>query len=78
VRGGYWDGRIVFSEVDQASDKNVVLRVHQQSVTAMAIDSREQVLITGSKSGEVVVWKNSDFECSIDSQGSAPADKPSH
>lgn len=37
----------------------------------MAIDSREQVLITGSKSGEVIIWKNSDFECSVDSQASA-------
>ena len=34
----------------------------------MAIDAREQVLITGSKSGEVIIWKNSDFECSVDTQ----------
>ena len=36
----------------------------------MTIDSKEQVLITGTKSGEVIVWKNADFECSIDQQGS--------
>lgn len=36
----------------------------------MMIDAKEQVLITGTKSGEVIVWKNADFECSIDQQGS--------
>lgn len=41
----------------------------------MAIDSREQVLITGSKSGEVIVWKNSDFECSVDPQASSQHDR---
>ena len=29
VRGGYWDGRIVFSEVESNSDKNSELRAHQ-------------------------------------------------
>ena len=67
VRGGYWDGRVVFSEVDALVDRNSELRAHQSSVSAMAIDSREQVLITGSKSGDVIIWKNSDFECSVDS-----------
>ena len=37
----------------------------------MAIDTKEQVLITGSKSGDVIIWKNSDFECSVDTQNSA-------
>ena len=64
VRGGYWDGRVVFSEVD--SSTNFALNTHSASVSALAIDEREQVLITGSKSGEVTVWKNSDYECSID------------
>ena len=66
MKGGYWDGRVVFSEVDQSSDKNFELKVHQTAVSALAIDSREQVLITGSKSGEVIVWKNAEFECSVD------------
>jgi len=39
------------------------------------VDAREQVLITGSKSGEVIVWKNSDFECSIDAQTSTLPEK---
>ena len=39
----------------------------------MAIDNKEQVLITGSKSGDVIIWKNSDFECSVDTQNSASA-----
>ena len=67
VRGGYWDGRVVFSEVDAPVDRSSELRAHHSSVSAMAIDSREQVLITGSKSGDVIIWKNSDFECSVDS-----------
>ena len=40
----------------------------------MAIDTREQVLITGSKGGEVIVWKNSDFECSLDTSASNPTE----
>jgi len=37
----------------------------------MAVDAKEQILITGSKSGEVIVWKNSDYESSVDAQTNA-------
>ena len=40
----------------------------------MAVDAREQILITGSKNGDVIVWKNSDFECSIDTQNNGSMD----
>lgn len=41
VRGGYWDGRVVFSQVEANSDKNFELKAHQQAVSAMAVDVKE-------------------------------------
>ena len=63
VKGGYWGGKIKFCPVDGGPTlPPFELRGHQTTVCAMAVDSKEQVLITGSKAGEVLVWKNVNFD----------------
>jgi hypothetical protein len=38
----------------------------------MACNTKESVMITGAKSGEVIVWRNKDFEASSDNQMQSP------
>ena len=72
VKGGYWDGRIAFCPIDTASELKFELKSHQTTVSSMACNSKESVMITGAKSGEVIVWRNKDFEASSDNQMQSP------
>ena len=72
VKGGYWDGRIAFCPVENASEGKFELKSHQTTVSAMACNTKESVMITGAKSGEVIVWRNKDFEASSDNQMQSP------
>ena len=58
VKGGYWDGRVVFSPVEGTQATFYELNDHKNTVTAVACDKQETTLITGTKSGEVIVWRN--------------------
>ena len=62
VKGSFWDGRIQFCPVEAGTEKPFCLRQHQTTVSAMAINSKEQILITGTKSGEVIIWKHCEYE----------------
>ena len=66
VKGGYWDGRIAFCPVENTGEGKFELKAHQTSVSALACTMKESVMITGSKSGEVIIWKNADFESSTE------------
>jgi len=64
VKGGYWDGKIVFSPVENAPYYE--LTDHSTTVTAIACDKKDMSLITGTKSGEVIVWRNAKADCTIE------------
>jgi WD40 repeat protein len=64
VKGGYWDGKIVFSPVDNGIYYE--LNDHNTTVTTIACDKRETTLITGTKSGEVIVWRNASADCTVE------------
>jgi len=56
VSGGYWDGRLATysTETDTVGD---IYYNHNDSVTTIVIDEKEEYLISGSKSGECIVWR---------------------
>jgi WD40 repeat protein len=64
AKGGYWDGKIVFSPVENASYYE--LNDHSTTVTAIACDRKDMTLISGTKSGEVIVWRNAKADCTFE------------
>ena len=75
AKGGYWGGKIKFCPIDAHASSSThappfELKGHQTTVCAMACDTKELVLITGSKSGEVLIWKNVNYDNSWESLNS--------
>lgn len=58
AKGGFWDGKIGFCDVEGADVPAFELTGHSSTVTALAVDKQEKTLISGSKAGEVIVWRN--------------------
>ncbi len=56
MAGGYWDGRLSLFSTDSDSLLETYF-YHSDTITAIASDHKENFLITGSKSGECIVWK---------------------
>ena len=67
VKGGYWDGKIVFSPVEGTTATHFELSDHKTTVTAIACDKNDNTLITGTKTGDVIVWRNANADCTIES-----------
>lgn len=56
IIGGLWDGSIKVIQVD--SDQLIdQYFLHTETVTYLTSDIKENFLFTGSKNGEVIVWK---------------------
>jgi len=66
VKGGYWDGRIEFNPVEGTQGVQFNLNLHQTTVTTIVSDKKEHTIITGTKTGEVIVWRNINFDCSVE------------
>ena len=66
VRGGFWDGKLAFCPVEGSQDPELSLHGHRSTVSAIALDETEQIMITGTKTGDVIIWKNSLFESTFD------------
>lgn len=60
VKGGFWDGKILFSPVEGSNDKQTYIQGHSQTVSAIVCDSKERIIISGSKLGDVIVWVPND------------------
>ena len=58
MKGGYWDGKIAFCPVEGTGEPSFELSGHSVTVTVLTCDSKEHILISGAKNGEVIVWKN--------------------
>jgi WD40 repeat protein len=56
VVGGCWDGRLTMYATDTDNVIDVYTH-HADTVTSIAADNKENFLITGSKSGECILWK---------------------
>ncbi|KAL4509991.1 hypothetical protein ABPG72_010184 [Tetrahymena utriculariae] len=65
ILGGLWDGIIKLVQIDTNQEVESY-QMHNDTVTYMTSDSKENFLITGTKSGEVIVWKiNSEMKLSV-------------
>ena len=62
IKGGYWDGRVIFCPVEGCSVTQFELTDHKTTVTVLACDQNEQTFITGTKTGEVIVWRNANYD----------------
>jgi len=65
IKGGYWDGRVIFCPLEGAPVTQFELNDHKTTVCVIASDSNEQTLLTGTKSGEVIVWRNANFDSTL-------------
>jgi len=65
VRGGFWDGRIAICPTEGSNEPYSKLQGHSSTVTTIICDEKEAVMITGSKTGEVIIWKNSEFDYTL-------------
>jgi len=54
VRGGFWDGKIAVSPLD--NELTVTYGFHHSTVTVLVADQSEKTVISGSKGGDVIVW----------------------
>jgi WD40 repeat protein len=70
-KGGFWDGKIAFCPVEGTNSTGFELIGHKTTVSSLVCDKKEHTIISGSKSGEVIVWRNSNFDCSVESCSSA-------
>lgn len=68
VKAGFWDGRVVFCPLENTAQPMFELSEHKTTVTCIAIDSDEKSLITGTKSGEVILWRNASFDNTLEAQ----------
>jgi hypothetical protein len=66
VKGGFWDGKIAFCAVEGTNTTSFELSGHRTTVSALVCDKKDHTIISGSKSGEVIVWRNTNFDCSIE------------
>lgn len=66
IKGGFWDGRVVFCPLEGATSPQFELSDHKTTVCVIASDSKEQTIITGSKTGEVIVWRNHNYDCLLE------------
>lgn len=65
VKGGFWDGRIAFCPTEGSNETYYELHSHTSTVTTLICDRKESVMVTGSKFGEVIIWKNSEFDYTL-------------
>ena len=54
VRGGFWDGKVAISPVD--NEVTIIYPFHHSTVTVIASDDAEKTVVTGAKQGDVIVW----------------------
>ena len=55
ILGGKWNGCLCVLNTE--SDKEVEsYSVHSDTITCVAIDEKEKIIITGARNGEVVGW----------------------
>ena len=71
VKAGFWDGRIIFCPIEGTPSTHFELRDHKTTVCVIACDSAEKTMITGCKSGEVIVWRNSNFDTTLEAPSQA-------
>lgn len=71
MKGGYWDGRVIFCPVEGTPATQFELTEHSTTVTVLMMDSQEQTLITGTKTGEVIVWRNANYDSSLEAPSQA-------
>jgi len=55
ARGGFWDGRISICPVE--GDLAVNYTNHSSTVIALSVNKQEDLAISGTKNGEVIVWE---------------------
>lgn len=55
MAGGYWDGRLNLYSIEKDALFDAYYH-HTNTITALAVDNEETLLVTGSKSGECLVW----------------------
>jgi WD40 repeat protein len=65
VKGGFWDGRIAFCPTEGSNEPYFELHGHSSTVITIVCDKKESIMITGAKSGEVIIWKYSDFDYTL-------------
>ncbi len=56
AQGGFWNGTIHLYSVGKGQD--LIYWHHPQTVTCLTCDRGQNILISGSKSGDVIVWRN--------------------
>jgi len=56
----------VFSPLEGSSNPSFELTDHKVSVTTLKCDATETTLITGTKSGEVIVWRSAIYDSSLE------------
>lgn len=71
VKGGFWDGRVIFCPLEGAPATQFELKDHKTTVCALAVDSNEHTFITGTKTGEVIVWRNANSDSSLEAPSQA-------
>jgi WD40 repeat protein len=54
--GGYWEGMLRICGIKQKAEESTFIKLHSSTITALAIDSTQNVLITGSKDGDTTIW----------------------
>jgi hypothetical protein len=65
AKGGFWDNRIAFCPTEGSGETYFELYGHTSTVMTIVCDKKESVMITGAKSGEVIIWKHSDFDYTL-------------
>lgn len=65
VKGGFWDGRLAFCPTEGSGETYYELRHHSSTVTTLLCNKKESIMVTGSKTGEVIIWKNSEYDYTL-------------
>ena len=66
VKGGYWDGKVIFCPLEGTPATQFELSDHKTTVCVLMMDTNEQTLITGTKTGEVIVWRCANVDSSLE------------
>jgi len=58
LRGGFWDGKLLACPYEGKIEQLLHFQVHSCTITAIACTLSEKIIITGSKSGDLIIWNN--------------------